>query len=76
MNDKRAAELLCYRNTEDYSSWAWDRTRHEVVVLAAIDEDCKIHIPASTRVFDQTVGNLQLVIEKRKAKTGVILTRT
>ena len=76
MNNERETELLCYRNIEDYSSWAWGLTRHEVVVLTVIDEDCKTHIPASIRVFDQTVDNLRLVMEQRKAKTDVLLTRT
>ena len=76
MNHERKPELLCYRNIEEYSSWAWDLTRHEVVVLIVIDEDCKTHIPASIRVFYQTVGNLLLVMEQREAKTGVLFTRT
>ena len=76
MDNERETELLCYRNTEDCSSWAWDLTRHEVVVLTVIDEDCKTHIPTSIRVFDQIVGNLWLVMEQREVKTGVILMRT
>ena len=75
MNDERGSDLLCYRDIEDYSSWAWDLTRHEFVVLTVIDDDCKTYVLASFRVFDQTVGNLRLVMEQYEAKTGVLLTR-
>ena len=76
MDNERETELLCYWDMEDYSSRAWYLTRHEIVVLNIIDEDCKTHIPASIRVFDQTVGNLQLVMEQREAKTCILPTLT
>ena len=68
MNDEKETELLCYWNIEDYSSRAWDLTRHEVVVLTVIDDDCKTHIPASFRVFHQAVENFRLVTEQREVK--------